>query len=221
MKRDCVFLVADGQMQAVLTTFLTRERAHDSLGCGPFRFHAEHDLLVAGTDPKVYHQAHALLRSYIASHAHAVILLDMEWGHHFTHAQIVEHVTSNLQRCGWDRTRVEVIVIQPELEAWIWQDHPHVQQVFFRNLRDVEREHLPSSLRGWLQEQGLWPAGQAKPSDPKAAVLRAALEFRAGNPLVIYQQICRRISVHGCQEPGFRALRQALQRWFPAAQAAS
>lgn len=215
-------------MQAVLTTFLTRERSHESLGCGPLRFQPEHDLLVAGTDPKVYHHAHALLRSYAGTHAYAVILLDMDWGHHFAHSEIVEHITSNLVRSGWSRGRIEVVVIQPELEAWIWQDHPHVEQVFFRNLREAERDRLRESLgaaapgatllRGWLQAQKLWPAGHPKPSDPKAAVQRAAAEFRSGNALAIYQQICRRISVRGCQELGFLTLRSALQRWFPPAQ---
>jgi hypothetical protein len=36
--RDCIFWVADNTMAEVFKTFLTREKFHLSLGCGPFEF---------------------------------------------------------------------------------------------------------------------------------------------------------------------------------------
>src|SRR5262249_54892756 len=71
-------------------------------------------------------------------------------------------IKSNMLSSGWRTDRVVVIVIDPELEAWLWQDSPHVATA----LRFTQHP----SLRQGLEAQGLWDATAAKPSDPKRAV---------------------------------------------------
>jgi len=68
---------------------------------------------------------------------------------------------------GWREDRFAVIVINPELEAWIWQDNVHVEKALGYT--------SPPSLRLWLRDEGLWPDGLEKPPDPKEAVLRTML----------------------------------------------
>jgi len=216
--RDCVFLVADGHMHAVLATFLSLDRFFQKLGTAPFSFHAERDLVVpekGRNDPNVYLQAHVILRGYLATHRHAVVMLDEAWEHRRQPEEIVGHIRRNLVQSGWREGQFEIVLIRPELEVWIWQDNPHVQRAFYRRLSAAERARLPP-LRTWLRDQGLWPEGQPKPSDPKAAVLRARAQFRAGSQTSIYVEICRSVSLQGCQDPAFHQLRDALRRWFPA-----
>lgn len=214
--RDCVFLVADSAMRAVFASFLGRERCCDTLGTGPFRFEAEQDLVVApGNDPGVYRRAHEFLKGHPRTHRYAVIALDRDFGHHMVPGEVVSRIEVNLRQSGWADGQFAVVLIQPELEAWIWQDNPNVDAVFFGRFRR-ERRQCPASLRTWLRDQGLWPEGHGKPPDPKAAALRAIEKFRAGPTPFLYAEICRKVSVAGCQDPAFRGLRDVLRRWFPA-----
>ncbi|MEN8217565.1 MAG: hypothetical protein ABFS56_14585 [Pseudomonadota bacterium] len=66
-----------------------------------------------------------------------------------------------MELVGWEKDRFVVIVIDPELEAWMWQDNPHIAKAFGFN--------KSSSLRDWLCSQGLWPLDSPKPPDPKLA----------------------------------------------------
>lgn len=211
--RDCVFLVADSTMSAVFASFLERDRRCDTLGTGPFRFDAELDLVTAqGNDPDVFHNAHKYLQGHLETHGHAVVALDFKFGHHFTPAGLVATIEANLRRTGWAQGRFVVVLIQPELEAWIWQDHPRLDDVFLERLPRAQR---PPSLRVWLREAELWPDGLAKPPDPKLAAKRAIAAFRCGAQKQVYTKICRTVPVRRCQDAAFGDLRNALRRWFP------
>lgn len=65
-RRDCVFLVADKNMEAMVQGFLLREAFHLSLGCGAFNFDPREDLFVAAghTDPGLYKKASELTRGF-------------------------------------------------------------------------------------------------------------------------------------------------------------
>jgi hypothetical protein len=166
------------------------------------------DILVAsGNDPDVYMRAHELLRSYRRTHRFAVVVLDNAWDGSPGVATIQYIIQENMRSSGWHRERFEVVVIDPELEAWIWQDSQHVTSAF--------RFTQHPSLRQWLGEQGLWDAGTAKPADPKTAVESTLRMSRLPRSSAIYRQITSRISVQSCTDPAFHRLRDALRRWFP------
>ena len=201
-------------MQAILGTFLSLDRCNEKLGSGPFRFDADRDMVVAGTDVKAFRDAHVLLRGYQATHRHAVVVLDYEFGHQMEPDKVVSSIQRNMVQAGWAETLFEVVLIQPELEVWIWQDNPLVQEVFYRRLKAAERERLPA-LRKWLCDEQQWPDGMLKPPNPKAAFERAQRAFRAGSSMAICTEIFQRVSVQGCTDPAFGCLRDALRRWFP------
>lgn len=79
--RDCIFLLADKNMEATFIGFLTREQFHLSLGIRQFEFDIAEDLIVdeSGNDPGVYTRAHEFLRPYQRTHRYAVIVLDNAW----------------------------------------------------------------------------------------------------------------------------------------------
>jgi hypothetical protein len=221
--RDCVFLVADSHMQAAFTSFLSLEHKAQKLGCGPFRFNAESDLVLAGNDPAVHRRGHELLRPYLRTHRYAVLALDFAFGHQLQPSEITSELTKNMQGVGWDLSRFVVILIVPELEQWFWQDDPSVQEeVLLRDLSPAERA-AQGSLRAFLASQSdghhsLWPPDQPKPRDPKEAMQRAMVAFRRrSSPPAIFGEVFRRVSVTRCQDPAFCTLRTALATWFPAA----
>jgi hypothetical protein len=78
--RDCIFLLADKNMEAAFSGFFTRSEFHMSLGIREFEFDPQQDIIVeAGNDPGVYTRAHQLISPYLKTHRYAVVVLDNAW----------------------------------------------------------------------------------------------------------------------------------------------
>lgn len=204
-----MFLLADLECEATLRGFFAREQFHRSLECGAFSFDEREDLLrdAGGKDPGVWKNAHEILRSKQLSHDHALIILDNAWDGSPNVAAIEQDITRNMVGSGWAVEQFEIIVIDPELESWIWQDNQHVERAFGHD--------RPPSLRSVLEQANLWPAGAAKPPDPKRAVEVVNSWYRFGPPSAVFNEIASRVSVRPCTDPSFCKMRAALQRWFP------
>lgn len=201
-KRDVVFLVADGGMEQMLRGFFGRDHFHRSLRCGPFTFDPAKDVVVAPTkDPGVYGTARELLRPYEHSHERAVVMLDADWAGSPGATTIQAQIKAALADV-WDE--FAVIVIEPELEAWIWQDSPHLAEVL----------KCPD-FRALLERSGHWPADAPKPPDPKGALdhLRRRYKVKVFN--ADFGKIAARVSVRHCQDAAFRQLCDHLRTWFP------
>lgn len=214
-KRPLVFLIADKTMQQLLEGFFGREHFHDSLGCAPFTINPlpNRDVFVAAgpgeTDGGLYKSARELLRPHMGTHERAVVMLDCEFsGSPGTAEAIQEKVRADLDAI-WEPELYEVIVPEPEIEAWFWQpDSPHIK----RAMRYPESE----SYRAELEQAGRWPKGCAKPPRPKEA--REYLNRKRGldKSAAVFLRIGRHVGVRRCQDPAFQQLRAALCRWFPA-----
>lgn len=217
MKRDIVWLVADLECEATLRGFLERPQFHLSLGCGAFRFSVRDDLLrdAQGKDPGVWKRAHELLRASRITHRYAVIILDNAWEGSPGPTQIEVDISQNMERSGWSSDHFAVIVIDPELEAWVWQDNPHVEEAFGHSRPPSLRDRL-ATIPHSESDQPLWPSGAPKPPDPKAAVESVLSMYRAGVASPVFNEITSKVSVAQCQDPAFQKLRAALQNWFPA-----
>ena len=207
MEKDCIFLLADKQMESAFKGFLGRNNFQLSLGIRSFTA----DIIVDAQngDPGLYKRGHEFLQLYHRSHQYAVVVLDNAWEGSPGPARIRETIKRNLTRNGWREDNVEVVVIEPELEVWLWQDSPHIAQV-------LRFDHQPfPSLRQWLEDQRLWNTTDLKPAQPKEAFQLVAR--KADLPLsgAIYGHITRLVSVHRCEDLAFCLLRDTLQRWFP------
>lgn len=210
MTRPCAILVADSNMAAAFKGYFSRDRWDLSLGCAHFHFNAElgGDLLVADdADPGVYTRAHNYLDTYRTSHAHALVVLDCEWEGSPGKASIVEHITARLVASGWAEDAVKVIVIDPELENWLWQDKPQVA--------DVLRYKGDKSLRQYLADSGLWPVDAAKPPRPKETAEWVLKQTRQPRSSAIYQKLAEHISIKGCTDAAFAEMHAAFAAWFP------
>ena len=124
-----------------------------------------------------------------------------------TVAALTDDLGKRLARAGWE-DRAAVLVIEPELENWVWSDSPEVDSALGWQGRDP-------SLRDWLQQKGLWPEGAAKPRDPKEAVESALREVRRPRSSSIYRALAEQVSLRRCQDPSFAGLKTVLRSWFP------
>ena len=202
-----VFLVADRAMETVFSKFLNRERFWQGLRCGSFDWDLVRD--VQETDGGVHRRGHLILEPFRNTHEYAVVVLDSQFGGELPASRVQQDIETNLKGCGWPADRIAVIVIEPELEAWIWQNSPHVESAF-------KHKDKTQSLRDFLSAQRRWPAEAAKPPEPKATAEFLLKRNRAGTATAIYAKIAEKISVKGCVDPAFRRMRLALRTWFPA-----
>lgn len=203
VKRDIVFLLADNGMEQVITGFLGRERFHESLGCGRFAFNPQLDVIVSPTkDSGMLKYARDLLRSYEQTHQHAVIVVDADWVGSPGTMELRGRLEQSMAQ-GW--TEFTVIVIEPELEAWIVSDNPHLARTF----------NCPGNYRQILADAGWWPGDSVKPPRPKEALEHLKRRHRARASNAEFGKLAAAMSVRQCQDPAFIQLRDQLRAWFP------
>ncbi|HOY68248.1 MAG TPA: hypothetical protein PLP29_15310 [Candidatus Ozemobacteraceae bacterium] len=197
-------------MSEALTGFLGRERFHESLGTAPFRFDPREDLVVASgdNDPGLFVRAHELLLVYQKSHRYAVVVVDAAWEGSPGAAEIRSKMTERLTANGWAADACRVIVIDPELENWIWQKNVHVARALGFETRD-EMLDLVAAVSGW-------PEGQEKPSAPKETLETVLRRRKIPRSASLYRRITSQVSIKGCRDRAFSELLQALHTWFPA-----
>jgi hypothetical protein len=202
-KRDVMFLLADSGMEQVIRGFLGRDQFHRSLGCRKFEFDPAQDVIVAPTkDPGVYGTADELLRLYERTHQRAVVIVDADWNGSPGATAIRAHVS---QRMAARWQEFAVIVIEPELEAWIMNDNPHLARIF----------RCPENFRQILQQAGRWPADLPKPPRPKEALEHLKKHHKVRVVYADFRKLVADMSVRQCQDPAFNALRDHLRAWFP------
>lgn len=114
-----------------------------------------------------------------------------------------------MSAAGW-KGNAAAIVIDPELENWVWGHSPHVATA----LGWTDKEQ---GIREWLlEEEFLAEATQAKPSRPKEAMEAVLRHVRRPRSSAIYRAIASTVSLAGCNDPSFVKFRQALHGWFSA-----
>ena len=206
--RELAILTADKTMNAVVTAFFQRNHWHTTLGCAAFDFWPEEDIIndPQHTDGGVHRRAHELVRPYLRTHSRVVVILDQQFGGDIPAVDVRDDILLNLRRNGWHDKNCEVVVIDPELEVWLWQDSPHVAEAV---------GYTGVSLRDHLATSGDWPEGDIKPGQPKEVIQGLMKVNRAGVPMVVYTKIARRVGVGGCQDGSFGQFRTKLQTWFP------
>ncbi len=215
--RDIVFLVADGEMQATVEGFFENPAFDTRLQCSRFEFDTKQDLIKhPRKDPGVYQDGHNLLKSYIATHNYAVVMIDFAFNDNLRtmhYQQFCETIKANMRAAGWPDERFFVMAINPELEVLMWQaDTSRIEQIF-----DYPREREGISLRDWLQRRGLWNAEELKPFDPKSAINIASSQSwgRKKTNSQLFKRIAKDVSFRGCEDESFNGLLHQIQAWYP------
>jgi hypothetical protein len=201
-RKDLVVLTADKDAEFAVRGILSRHKALGirSVSADFFR-HPE-------KDPGIRCRAHTFLQPFVASHAHALVVMDREGcGQEQLGREILEsRIEEALQDAGW-ADRVAAVVPDPELEIWVWSDSPQVDAVLGWTGRNPD-------LRAWLLSSGYVCKGAAKPDRPKEAMEEAMHMARQPWSSAIFEQLARKVSLSRCQDAAFLKLRDTLRRWF-------
>jgi len=236
--KPLVIMTADGQCKATLRGFFERKKFYLSLGCGPIElddetFDPENDIVVhPGKDPGVWSDPQKVLFSTGKVYEKALIILDHAWEGAPPADQLIERIKTLVEKeAKLEPHRFEVILIEPELEAWIWQRNQQVVDAFgFKGneaalwnlfedksllLDQDEEEHrfVPANALGG--QPPAWPMANPKPENPKGLVEALKSHCRSGPPSEIFSEISSHISVKNCGDEAFQLLRAKLREWFP------
>jgi hypothetical protein len=207
MPADLIVLVADKNAEYGMRGLLSRPQA---LGIRRIEFEV---YVHPQRDPGCARRAHDFLRPFASRYARALVVFDREGcGRNGDPVDaIAKDVKDRLAANGWG-DRADAIVLDPELEAWVfgsWRE----------SWREVERclgWQCSTRLRDWLADEGLWSVGRPKPDCPKEALERALRAAGRPRSSAIYECLGRRVSLQRCSDPQFNRLRTTLARWFPA-----
>lgn len=212
--KDVIFHIADAHMESGFRAFFSRDDWHFTLGCHRFDIDPDsnEDIYRRGgyTDGGLWKHAHNNLAPFRERYRYAVIVLDADFEPHPGAEVLHADISANMQSAGWHMDSFQVVVIQPELEAWLWAPNLNVAQAFGH--ADFDQMKAVLAAEDW------WNEGEPKPSDLKAARDRAARlgGKRTGGPIFkgVFNGLSKR-ACDRCVEPGFIAMRTALQTWFP------
>ncbi len=204
-KKDLIVLVADSQMERAMEALLAR---HDALGCRPIDHEIEQH---SGRDSGCFHDAHNFVQPWCGNYRHALVLFDRAFDRkkklvRQSREDLESTVERNLSRNGWG-DRAAAVVIDPELEVWVWGDSREVARCLGWQGRDPD-------LRSWLRDKGLWSEGSAKPEDPKAAMEAALREVGKPRSANIYKELAQSVDFQRCEDRSFIKLKDTLRKWF-------
>lgn len=200
--KDLMALVADGQMKSAIEGLLTRGL---SLKCREIAC----DIAVhPEKDPGCLLRAHDFLRPFCRQYHYALVMLDREGcGREGRSRETLEsEIEQRVSSCGWG-DRAAAVVLDPELEIWVWSDSPEVDKALGWTGRTP-------SLAEWLTSEGHSSPGQRKPKEPKKAVEAALRIARKPRSSAIFRQLAEHVGVERCTDPAFLKLRSVLRRWF-------
>ena len=204
LEMDLVVLAADGQTEFAVRGLLTRGNAIGFQNIS-FDIHVHPE-----KDPGCLLRGHDFLRPFYRQYRHAIVIFDREGSgkERCTRAELEHEVEQRLSSSGW-QDRAAAIVIDPELEIWVWSGSPVVDEVLGWRGR-------PPGLAKWLKTEGFLRREPIKPDRPKEAMEQALRIVRKGRSSAIFRELAERVSVNRCIDPAFLKLKERLQKWFNA-----
>jgi len=160
--------------------------------------HQEHD---AG----VFKKAHEFLRPFL-KWDHALVVFDREGCGRDERPQ--EEVENRLAVNGWEN-RARVVVIDPELESWVWDSSYQVS-------RTLGWPDGADGLKRWIAERGFVKEGESKPARPKEAFDAALRHRKIPHSSVLFRDLAKAVRFRACTDAAFQRFVSTLQSWFPA-----
>jgi hypothetical protein len=204
LKRELMVLVADADAEAVVRTLLSKR--HKSLGIKLMK--EGKDFVIhkhPNRDSGVRTGAVDFLRPFQRDFNHALVIFDHKGcGAEGKKPQdLEEELEQELKRNGW-HDRCAVIVIEPELEAWVWAGLHHIARVTGLTITDLQ------GLMAKFTKGNL-----GKPVEPKEA-WREVLRRGGRKPSAkIFGELTESLGLSKCQDRAFRKLVAVLRSWFP------
>lgn len=200
--KDLFVLVADSNMKATVQALLSRTEAMSiRVVNAEIRTHPQKDSGCCGGGVE-------FLSAFPRQFYRALLMFDREGcgKEDLASVDIERMIEERLSHVGWN-DRARVVVLDPELETWVWSSSPHVEECLgWRN------QSIP--LRRWLLDRGYLCHANGKPVRPKEAMEEALYATRTPRSSAIYRRLAETVSWRGCVDRAFLRLQDILREWF-------
>jgi hypothetical protein len=120
--------------------------------------------------------------------------------------ELEQLVEEKLSRSGWS-DRAAAIVLDPELEIWVWSESPYVDPI-------LGWQGRTPNLRHWLRQQGLLGERDVKPLRPKEAMEKALKIVRLPRSSSLYLKLAQVVDLEQCIDRAFLKFKGTLRSWF-------
>jgi len=201
-QKDLIVLASDQDISSSLMGLFSRIQAFGIRQLENDIFvHPEHD-------PGCLLRGHDFLRPFVTRYKHALVIFDREGcGQDHLSREILENqLEGRLSGSGWGQ-RAASIVIDPELEIWVWSSSPHVDSV-------LGWKNVQPNLRTWLLENGFLNKDEVKPKKPKKAMRGALRVVSKSVSSARFSELAQKVSIANCNDPAFVKLKVTLKQWF-------
>ena len=201
--KDLIVLVADKEIKALMEGLLPKIPVKSELK--PFDFEIESHLM---RDNGCANEGHIYLRDRLSKFRFAMVIFDKHGSGQdsITTKSLQEKVEDLLTKNGWEN-RNACIVIDPELENWVWINNVNLEKAMLWN------GDIP--LYDWAIQNNWISSEDSKPSDPKGALEAVLRHSKVKRTSKMYAQIGSTVSYKSCTDPAFQYLITTLKKWFP------
>ncbi len=203
-EKNLVVLVPDIDIENCVMSLLDRFLLLENLA--PYNYKIiRHPMRDPGclVDPEAY------LRSYLKTHDFALVIFDHDGcgKEKETREKLEAKVTALIGRNGWEG-RSACVVIDPEIENWIWANSQKMAELVGWKSNEDLRKHL--------EENNFLPKGKDKPPKPKEALKFALKGTNIRISPALYQSITSAVPFKSCTSPSFLKFKSTITTWFQA-----
>lgn len=201
--KDLIVLVADSQQKMVIETLL--EKRYQSLKIRQLKKGENFDVFShPNLDPGVYYEGANFLSGFVNKYKYALVILDAEWEGTPGKEQIKNKIQQELNKQEWNN-KSYTIVIDPELEIWVWSSSPEVYNILGQSEEQV---------RQLGEQKKFWIGNTIKPQSPKD-LMNSVLRQAGKRPsAAIFKSITEKVSLKRCEDTAFIELKEKLQQWL-------
>ena len=204
--KDLIVLTADKQMQRTVETLLNHRRK--SLEIADISLDVRRH---PKKDPGCRTAAGGILTPLRNEYRKAMVMFDFQGcgERNRTASELEVDLEQEFENAGWGRDRVAFVVIEPELEAWVFGSS-------FAQLRRAVRWTQSQPIEEWLETRNYLSSDNSKPADPKAAIESVLAVQKKPLSSSLFVDLAEQVSLARCQDRAFQKFRTVLQGWFPA-----
>jgi hypothetical protein len=210
MKHELFVLTADGAQKQAIAAILQRPEA---LGIRRIQFDAERDIKTHPQhDLGIMLNGPELASLQIRGYQRLLLVADLEGsGQEAAGATLLEtRLEQTCIKMGWPSQVAAAVIIEPEIEQWVWSSSPHVEAVLGWTRSEPVRE--------WLGKRGFEVDPEnSKPLRPKEAMHAVLRECRVQISSALFARLGGVVSFKRCRDRSFCKLVKVLQEWFPCA----
>ena len=201
--KDLIILAADSNIKSAIGGILSRQHSLNIRRLNSDIFTHLH------RDSGCLRESHLFLINFINTYRYAIVIFDREGcGEDYRSRDELETtVENNLSEIGWGGRSI-ALVLDPELEVWVWKDSPHVETA-------LGWSGINPPLRTWLFNSGFITEGDITPRRPKEALEAALRQVHRPRSSAIYKQLAETVGFKNCNNPTFLKLSRTLEVWFP------